>query len=717
MRGRRLDERGLRALRSLVGQNRSVETSSIGPASERVAHARELLQEARKLAASNQTLRAEQRFREAVAFAPEWGVAAVEYARYLIASSNSAGAEEVLAATLAHNGANPDAIEIFTEVLRKRDRGEGHLKWAHRRLVADLEAHPEAHRGALDIVISHGLEGSYSVLASSPDSVSRTAMALNGLYSNGNAEQSAINAAVSGLSDDEANRARAIVLLGRGKTSKATELIEKTAQGAVPMNSLRRAIRRALASGRSKQARAYLTLYSQLRPEDQWAKRTLRDLGEQAFSNYQLGKSGFPLPERSSSPVYSPDRERILYLLHNSLPHNSAGYATRTHGLLRELNRSGWKVDGVTRLGFPYDMPGKAEIPSVPSLDQIDGVDYIRLNNGRQIERKNPLYFYVQRYKNAVIDLALRERPSIIHAASNHWNGLTAVTAARELGVPSIYEVRGLWEVTRGSRNPEWAQSNMFRYIARMESDAAKAATRVFTITNALRDEMVSRGVDGEKITVLPNGVDTSRFTPIPRDEHLAHELGLQGKTVIGYVGSILDYEGLDLLIDAAAELSAVRSDFHLLLVGDGAELDRFMTRVRVEGLEGVITFTGRVPHEDVERYYSLIDITPFPRLPLPVCEMVSPLKPFEAMAMGKAVVASDVAALAEIVVPGENGFLHAKGDAMSLQGELSKLLDDQSLRRRIGEQARSWVVANRDWSQIAATVASTYEELLAGER
>src|SRR5690606_15654402 len=160
-------------------------------------------------------------------------------------------------------------------------------------------------------------------------------------------------------------------------------------------------------------------------------------------------------------------------------------------------------------------------------------VDYFRLLSGRDIEKKNPFYFYVERYRTALKHLAMQERPAVIHAASNHWNGLAAVAAANELGLPSIYEVRGLWEITRGSRDPEWATSDMFRFIARREADAARGATKVFAITNALRDEMIARGVDGDKITVLPNGVDSDRFRPIERDEGLARELGVENKTVI----------------------------------------------------------------------------------------------------------------------------------------------------------------------------------------
>src|SRR5699024_11070300 len=272
-----------------------------------------------------------------------------------------------------------------------------------------------------------------------------------------------------------------------------------------------------------------------------------------------------------------------------------------------------WDVDGVTRLGYPYDMPGKDDLPDVPAQDRIDGVDYLRLLAGTQVEKKNPLYDYVQRYSAELTSAARRDRPAVIHAASNHWNGLTAVNVARRLGLPSIYEVRGLWEVTRGSRNPEWAESNMFKYIARMEGDAAKGATRVFAITEALREEMINRGVEEEKISVVPNGVDTSRFTPIPRDEELASQLGVSGKTVIAYVGSVQDYEGIELMLEAAEQLNRTREDFHVLIVGDGAELERFQHHVQEHELEHIVTFTGRVPHEEVERYYSLIDVTPFP--------------------------------------------------------------------------------------------------------
>src|SRR5699024_2245689 len=179
-----------------------------------------------------------------------------------------------------------------------------------------------------------------------------------------------------------------------------------------------------------------------------------------------------------------------------------------------------------------------------------------------------------------------------------------------------------------------------------------------------------------------------------------------------GYVGSIVDYEGLGLLVEAAARLSEERSDFVVLIVGDGAEYENLKMQVRLLDIDRFFRFVGRVPHSQVEKYYSIVDITPFPRLSVPVCEMVSPLKPFEAMAMGKAVVASDVAAMREIVTPGMNGYLHEKGSADSLIEQLTRLLDDPAHTRQLGAQARDWVVENRDWSRLSTRIADAYADL-----
>lgn len=680
---------------------------------QRTERAAELLGEARQAAQQGDGFeKALSAFRDATAASVFDVAVLLEYARFLISNSRGSTAEEVLALSLASNGAQVDAVELYLELVRELELAPSRATWALNRLAQDVPGVPEAQRAALDFAIPHRLDDALQAIGASSDPVNRAIVQINEAYKNKTFSQETLDTAGAGMGANDLVRAHLTVALARGNRTAAGALLKEADTRAVPVNALRRAIRRARSAGKQKQLIEYLEAYRRILPEDGWAKKLQNETQRNAVSNYQLGKTGFPFPKMRPTPAYEAEPHKVFYLLHNSLPHNSAGYATRTHGLLSELNRIGWDVDGVTRLGYPYDMPGKAEVPDVPLHDVVGNVDYRRLLKSREIEKKNPLFHYTERYSSALLDLAKEQRPAIIHAASNHWNGLTAVKTARQLGIPSIYEVRGLWEVTRGSRNPEWAESNMFKYIARMEADAAKGATRVFAITEALREEMVKRGVDGDKIQIVPNGVDTTRFNPIPRDEELASQLGVAGKTVIGYVGSVLDYEGIELILEAAEVLNRTREDFHVLIVGDGAELERFQHHVQERELEHVVTFTGRVPHEEVERYYSLVDITPFPRLPLPVCEMVSPLKPFEAMAMGKAVIASDVAALKEIVTPGVNGYLHEKGSTESLIEQLVRVLDDPERTRQIGIQAREWVVENRDWSRLSMLIADSYAEL-----
>lgn len=434
------------------------------------------------------------------------------------------------------------------------------------------------------------------------------------------------------------------------------------------------------------------------------------DEGYSHTSNLPLVKYGLKLSQ-TELKAYSPVANSAMYLLHNSLPWDSQGYATRSHAIIKSTNSQGWKVSGVTRLGYPYDRHTNTRAEEIPETSVIDGVTYYRLGKklGALSGVSNFLNAYAARAATLVADL----KPAIIHAASSNWNGIVGNHLAEEAGVPSIYEVRGLWEVTARSREPGYEFTLRHRLSVALEAQACIDASHVFALTRALKEELIRRGVTGEKITLLPNCVDVDRFLPRMRDTELEAELGLTGKTVIGYVGSLLDYEGLNLLMSAAKELSANRSDFHILIVGGGAEFENLVQQVSDLGIEKWVTFTGRVPHADVERYYSLIDIAPFPRLALPVCEMVSPLKPFEAMAMEKACVVSSVDALTEIVQDGVTGRVFEKNSVVDLSRVLAELLDNPSQIRDYGTTSRKWVEENRTWERNAKIVHDTYEQLL----
>jgi len=408
--------------------------------------------------------------------------------------------------------------------------------------------------------------------------------------------------------------------------------------------------------------------------------------------------------------AYSPIYKKVVYLLHNRLPYNSGGYATRSHGLLSGAFESGWQMVGVSRLGYPSD---KLRYIDVNEFDRIENIIYYPLLKDEIKLGAIPLKEYLVEYTNSLLEFVLREKPSIIHAASNYMNGIVANNVAKALGIPSIYEVRGLWELTRISRQPEWENTEYYNLMAKMEAEAAQGADIVFTLTNALKDEMIRRGVDADKIYILPNGVVTERFLPLAKNQNLAKELNINNKTVVGFIGSFVQYEGLEYIVDAIEILvNRGKKDIIVLMVGDGAVWQDIVDRVEKKGLQAYFIFTGRIPHEEVEEYYSLVDIAPLPRKGLPVCEMVSPLKPFEAMAMEKVVLSSDVAALAEIVQDGYNGMLFEKDNVQDLADKIELLANDLELRTKLGKQAREWVLKERDWKVISKRLVNIYQDL-----
>lgn len=466
------------------------------------------------------------------------------------------------------------------------------------------------------------------------------------------------------------------------------------------------------------QAAQYLRRRGHLRQAGEVLDRARRDYPDHELAekirrgvagNLVLLDQGLPMGNGRRRAAYEAVPNRAAYLLHNSLPHTSGGYATRTHGLLTGLKDHGWEMIGVTRLGYPDDRLD--EVPEdLPNEDMIDGIPYQRL---RDRPRPGPLDAYLRAYSRSIIEMANRERPALLHAASNFWNGAAANLAGARLGLPTVYEVRGLWEVSKQSRLPEWTETDAYALCVRMEAEAATNADAVIAITGALRDEMVGRGVPAEKISLVPNAVDTSRFQPLERDRELELELGLSNTMVIGYVGSVVGYEGLDDLMFAAQQLKCrTASNFKVLVVGDGDALQPLKTTAEDLNVTDTVIFTGRIPHEDVERYYSLIDVLCLPRKPLPVTEMVSPIKPFEAMGMAIPIVVSSVAALAEIVDDEVTGLEFQKGDAEDLVNKLDLLVSNPEFAQKLGDAGRDWVRRERDWTVVTRRVVNLYEAL-----
>jgi glycosyltransferase involved in cell wall biosynthesis len=417
------------------------------------------------------------------------------------------------------------------------------------------------------------------------------------------------------------------------------------------------------------------------------------------------------IPERRAFQI-EPIPNRIVYVLHNSLPHSSGGYATRTHGVATGLKAAGAEVIALTRPGYPLDIKGELQRQSVALKNDVDGIEYHHiLENPIKGQTLIP-------YMEKSVDL-LEQRfrdlqPSLVIAASNHRVGLMAMIAARKLGIPFVYEVRGRWEVTKASRDNSYMLSEEFEVQELLENETAKAADHVLTLNAGIKETLVEAGVPADHISLVPNSCDASKFQPQPRDQSLAARYGIPADVpVIGYIGTFVDYEGLDDLARAAVELKRQGIAFRLLIVGNenvsGTEtgpIARRIQRLMAEGdASDWLLMPGRVPYAEVAAHYSLLDIAAFPRKPWPVCELVSPMKPLEAMAMQKAVVVSSVRALRDLVAHGETGLVFEKGNSSALADILHQLIKDKSLAADLAKRGRDFVLEHRTWEKSTATV------------
>jgi glycosyltransferase involved in cell wall biosynthesis/polysaccharide pyruvyl transferase WcaK-like protein len=423
------------------------------------------------------------------------------------------------------------------------------------------------------------------------------------------------------------------------------------------------------------------------------------------------------LSPKKITPIETIDK-RICYVLHNSLPYASGGYATRAHGLSKGLKASGYDVFALTRPGFPVDTID-IDVENI-SDHEIDGIKYLRDMSG--FRKGQPTHSYMEKIID-VFEARFREiKPSMVIAASFPLSAMPAIIAAKRLGIPVIYELRGLEEITKLSRDKNYADTEEFFSKVRVETATAIAADHVFTLTGAMREELIQRGVDNSQITLLPNSCDSDNFLPIRRDARLSESYNIPHDVpVIGYIGSIVFYEGLEVLINACGILKKEGVEFRLLIVGSehsstsnvGPTTQAIQKAADKNNLNDWLIMPGRIPHEEVQSHYSLIDIAPFPRKALPVCEMVSPMKPLEAMAMEKAVIVSSVKALTEMVQNDETGLVFEKGNTMSLAKALHKLIIDPGLRTRLGKKARTFVLNERSWQATASIGADKIKSLM----
>jgi PEP-CTERM/exosortase A-associated glycosyltransferase len=302
------------------------------------------------------------------------------------------------------------------------------------------------------------------------------------------------------------------------------------------------------------------------------------------------------------------------------------------------------------------------------------------------------------------------ERPDILHAHSPCLNAL----AARNLGLPLVYEMRSSWEDAAVSTGTAREGDLRYRLSRMLETFVLRRASAVVTICEGLRREVLVRGVQSAQVTVIPNAVDADALTPGTTDSRETRQsLGLQNACVIGFIGSFFAWEGLDLLLQAMPQILARRADARLLLVGGGVHEPALREMAKRLSLGDKVIFAGQVPHSRVQSFYDAIDVLAYPRLPMRLTEMVTPLKPLEAMALGKVQIASDVGGHRELIRDTETGVLFKAGDAAALADAALNVINDSALASRLRENGPRFVREHRMWRGVVPGYEPVYRTLL----
>ncbi|WP_339393931.1 glycosyltransferase [Brevibacterium metallidurans] len=416
------------------------------------------------------------------------------------------------------------------------------------------------------------------------------------------------------------------------------------------------------------------------------------------------------VPPRAHNVAYRVEPGRVIYCVHSDPAYDSNGYSTRTRGLVDAMRQSGIDVSVVSRLGYPWDVhPDSAPATHERDVIELGGVDYVHLP-GANINR-DPIDEYVLKAADAYVREAKIRRPERIHAASNFRQALPALIAARRIGIPFVYEVRGLWELTEAASKEGWEHSERFALQVELENLVATEADHVLAITAQVRDELIARGVAPERITLAPNAVNSDEFLPLPADKDYAQSLGITlDRPVIGFAGSLVAYEGLDLLLESVRMIRDRGIPVQVVIAGSGAAAKELQTLTAQLDLEDDVTFVGRVPIEDIPRLMSFMEIMPCPRLSTSVTELVSPLKPLESFAAGNVVVLSDVSPQVDLAPPGSGrGFLFPAGDAEALANTLADVLLNPDLARSVARAGRLWVARERTWKSLNAEIRAAY--------
>ena len=439
---------------------------------------------------------------------------------------------------------------------------------------------------------------------------------------------------------------------------------------------------------------------------------------------------------------------KVLHVLANGPP-DVNGYAVRTHGLMKAYSElPNIEVVGLTSPWYPHK-------DSMAEPIEMDGVRYRRClhparmksvkgtamkwsaSRGRDrmagsegfaskplwrramsllFKPLRPTWSWLEEriifkhFTSRIIEVAKEEDAELIHAHVPYRVGIPALRAARKLGIPFTYEMRGMWEESAVASG-RWKSGGLaYRRFRRMETKVLRAAETVICISQTLRQEAISRGVEESKISVVPNAVDAE---VVRNETDLFNEMKdqLEDKLVVGYIGSLRELEGVDLTAKAVSILKKKGFDVNLFVLSSQSGQNELRAYCNELGIAEDSHIVGPVPHDQVAPFYDLIDVFVVSRPDTRVTRLVTPLKPFEAMRSGTAVVMADLPALAEIVEDGKTGCLYPAGDAQALAAKIRDLLGDKSKRDSLGQNAKNWILEYRTWESVISKITDKYHE------
>ncbi len=401
-----------------------------------------------------------------------------------------------------------------------------------------------------------------------------------------------------------------------------------------------------------------------------------------------------PSQVADSTDLHNPE---VLCVTHASVPDQTGGYAIRAHGILRSLQQHGVKISAVTRPGFPAGALTEA------STVVVDDIFYHRLPATPVTRSHGELQYmisFIEPFKRFFQTTGI----GIVHVRSTFLIALPALIAARQLGLKVLYEVSGLWELVYQDRETDAHLLKRSPFAQLAETLTMNRADQVVVMNEAVYDIAITRGVTPERLHIAPNAVDTAHFSPLEPPANVP--------LTLGYLGSFADYEGLDDIVDVVHLLRDQNFAIHVLMVGDGLRYNHIRSRIINEGLQDNFTITGRLAHHEVIAQYQQMDVLVYPRRATGATQTITPLKPFEALALAKPIIVSDVRPLHEIVGDNQRGLVFENGNIHDFARAIKAYAHNPEFMRTVGQAGRQWVVANRNWENVVETFMEAYNAL-----